>query len=426
MQDAPHVSLDTLTAARFSYFHGLAPPIFSRPLWQWPFIRLLWMGDAMVTVFFVLSGYVLSYKFLKQLSVQQNRPVAVSGLYSASLRRFPRLYIPTMASVWLIAFLSYIGVFEITRRNRNFDDNRWGLIEDAPPRGQNVIDHLHLVGRDSAQVMHFWSLDMHHSAGDFDQHTWTIRAEMTTSLLLFAALAATYRMTSTKRMVTFAAISIIASFSWQWTIMAFFAGACTAMWELQHTQATLPVSSNKKAHAELLKPTMSFRTGLGITLLATFLASAPIGRIDSDVFYARLWAMFPQEKGERGSYLRAMGSIMLMWPVLYWPPATRFFSHRFPVYLGKISFAFYLVHGPVLRLVFHGILPVIYKKMGDGETRPEGSSVLLVAWLAALVSCMPLSIWLADLGWRYVDRPTVQMCQRIRIGPEVWPFCQLT
>lgn len=89
------------------------PGIYFRsgPLWQ-PIPRaikavaqfpgkFLWDGHAAVSVFFVLSGFVLSLAFFERRSA--------SGLGSSAVRRYPRLMFPILASVLWAYFLLTIG-----------------------------------------------------------------------------------------------------------------------------------------------------------------------------------------------------------------------------------------------------------------------------------------------------------------------------
>ncbi len=51
---------------------------------QWPLINLLFDGDAAVTLFFVLSGFVLARPYVKHVKPPQPRPLGVNSFLSSS------------------------------------------------------------------------------------------------------------------------------------------------------------------------------------------------------------------------------------------------------------------------------------------------------------------------------------------------------
>lgn len=144
----------------YAWLHGHNGHILEQPPFQLPFIRLLWLGNTAVNVFFIISGYVLSCKFLKQILVAKDESKALRTLLSSAIKRFPRLYVPTLTVGWTVGLLSWFGVFEITRRRIAEGNNKWELHEMAPPKHDRIRDQIDNIWRDSAQVMHFWSMDV--------------------------------------------------------------------------------------------------------------------------------------------------------------------------------------------------------------------------------------------------------------------------
>lgn len=70
---------------------------------QLPIIRVVHSGRFMVTIFFVISGYVLSYKSLK-LAREGKHIQLLDTLASSVFRRWIRLHLPVIAST-LVAFV---------------------------------------------------------------------------------------------------------------------------------------------------------------------------------------------------------------------------------------------------------------------------------------------------------------------------------
>lgn len=75
---------------------------------QLPFLRLLISGRPMVHIFFIVSGYALSLKTLKQVR-SHDIPGALNTISSAVFRRAIRLFLPLAVSTFIRATLLYFG-----------------------------------------------------------------------------------------------------------------------------------------------------------------------------------------------------------------------------------------------------------------------------------------------------------------------------
>jgi len=75
-----------------------------RTIIQWPIIRVMWSGRAMVAIFFVISGYVLSYKLLSQIQ-DRTTPYGLRRTFASStFRRAICLYLPSVIMVLIYGF----------------------------------------------------------------------------------------------------------------------------------------------------------------------------------------------------------------------------------------------------------------------------------------------------------------------------------
>jgi peptidoglycan/LPS O-acetylase OafA/YrhL len=81
---------------------------------QLPILRVNHSGEAMVPVFLVISGYVLSYKPLKLVSENLYGDM-LSSTASAIFRRPFRLFIPSLISSIGVCFLAWRRIFECER-----------------------------------------------------------------------------------------------------------------------------------------------------------------------------------------------------------------------------------------------------------------------------------------------------------------------
>lgn len=154
-----------------------------------------------------------------------------------------------------------------------------------------------------------------------------------------------------------------------------------------------------------------WRVGFGAFVVGLFLISVPIGGANLDPFYRHLVMLLPAQSRDSGGYVRAIGSVVVTWAVLNWEPATRVFSSGLAAYLGKVSFALYLVHGSVVRGVFHVVLPMYYGWVGESRSW----EVMVGGWVLGVVTCLPLAIWVSDLFCRWVDVPVVRLCRWMEV-----------
>lgn len=99
-----------------------------------PFIRLWAEGSGAVALFFVISGYALSYRPIKLIRAGNNADLQVA-LSSQTFRRAFRLFLPTIASTFLVVCMIRLGLYELTKdiassevyfkRLRDIHPSRW-------------------------------------------------------------------------------------------------------------------------------------------------------------------------------------------------------------------------------------------------------------------------------------------------------------
>ncbi|GKT52440.1 uncharacterized protein ColSpa_12621 [Colletotrichum spaethianum] len=103
-----HWSLCTLTGEFLHGFMSDDTPL----LLQLPILRLAVSGLSNVCIFFVISGYALSYKPMKLIKQKKSAEFAIATASSA-FRRYIRLFLPTMITSLAVAGLAYFKLFEL-------------------------------------------------------------------------------------------------------------------------------------------------------------------------------------------------------------------------------------------------------------------------------------------------------------------------
>jgi len=171
---------------------------------------------------------------------------------------------------------------------------------------------------------------------------------------------------------------------------------------------------------------------LALFPLALFLTCAPSFNEQDTPGYSLLYTYFTPSfwQGNRYRFLKMTGAILLVFTVSSAPILQRFFKNSLSRYLGRISFALYLVHGPICHMVGHTIIPKFWAMTGgptqappipgipesEDPSRPfEGGSVLGYEWgvvLGALI-VVPFTIWMADIFCRLVDEQFVKLARKL-------------
>ena len=404
----------------FLYGYGVED---HRSIIQWPFIRILWSGFSMVAIFFVISGYVLSYKPLKQIRTRQAAKLQQT-LSSSVFRRAIRLYLPSMIAVVLCGLLTSAGAFRyatIVARSNN--PAPFELHESTPPHYDNFFLQIGDAIKNAFWMTYFWRWDSTTTPRDYDLHLWTIPTEFRCSLVLFLTIMATSRLRTRWRLsyvVTFIVYCIATN---RRDVLLFLSGMLLAEIDLiriaQFPILVLPLASaglvSKYDH---LLPPLLFIMGL-------FFASSPVIEASLTPGYRTLCSLISRLPssgdflGYPGSLLQCLGAVLITWSVANSPPTTaiaRIFTNPGAQYLGSISYALYLVHGNVLKSILYSLMPTIASTTGGfGSVNQSGTQVtvgttpkLAAAWLMGMAFVLPTTIWTADLFWRGVDLPVVR------------------
>jgi hypothetical protein len=137
-----------------------------------PIIRFFYHGPAMVSIFFVLSGYALSYKPAKQMKSGETDAL-LRGLSSSVFRRGMRLYLPCIASTLMIVMIVRIGMYDWTRELANDGARLTGYRDRHAWRYDTFAEQMWHWGTSFIGFMNpFTGKRMY-----LDGHLWTIPLE---------------------------------------------------------------------------------------------------------------------------------------------------------------------------------------------------------------------------------------------------------
>lgn len=143
-----------------------------------------------------------------------------------------------------------------------------------------------------------------------------------------------------------------------------------------------------------------------IIVISLYLMSMPDVNPELAPGWANLTSMIPSWwVGERYRFWQSISAVLFIWAVGHCPSWQSFYNSDVVQYFGKLSYALYLVHGPVLHCIGYQI-----QKMTWGITGVEGHAYNF-GFVMSGFFIMPITIWIADMFWRGVDIPTVKFAK---------------
>ncbi|KAK1767114.1 acyltransferase 3 [Phialemonium atrogriseum] len=396
--------------------HGLNPDFKPSSVIQLPFLRIIFSGRPMVHIFFVISGFVLSYKPIRSIHAR-NFDACFSALSSSAFRRPFRLFGPCVVSTFIIALLIQSGWLYTPMPSMSAQFWAW-------------VDALF------HSVMWPWGWDFDLRPG-YDVHLWTIPIEFAHSMLLFLVILVLSRVRQLIRQSAVFCLMVYFLACGKWAAFEFIGGMFLA--EIHLSQATGPKKWEFSDVSTTYPQRRSFaglvRAGLHVSILISALLIGGWPNFDADKTpgiryllantpnpFATMDDLAPQK------FWFAVAAIFTVWSCGELSPVRRFLEGRFPQYCGRISYAVYIVHGPVLAMFQDYVVGITYTPATADPSYPDfrpalptagikglvgvdGPTQQTISWLAGLLILGPLVIWAADIFWRLVDVPIVALAK---------------
>jgi peptidoglycan/LPS O-acetylase OafA/YrhL len=378
-------------------------------LLQLPVIRLLYSGEAMVAIFFVISGYALSLKALKLIRKNSYEQL-LRTLASSILRRPLRLYLPCIVSTLIVFFALRIGIYDVPNSIAGPEDVFrsifLGWAHDPQPQilptfGEQAKDWIH----ETLQLFDIFT-HKHWPDSRYDSHTWTIPQEFRCSMVVFLTIAGLALVRTRVRMVLLALFVACAFQADAWELSAFWSGVLIAEANLIHQEKKdNRVQSDPFFDEEDSRSQFSIWFTYCSFALSLFLLSYPFQEAEFAPGYATLSKLVPSglraDEGYR--FWHCLGAMIMIYATSFDSRLQSLFTNSVSRYLGNISFALYLMHGFTLKTI--GYVSVY------GFWQITGKDTLFQYELGFVLGglvVIPITIWFADLFWRFVDIPIVK------------------
>ena len=402
-----HLTVDIMKAPYRSYYDF--PPEANRYFIQRPPFRLLFCGQAMVRVFFVISGYSVSYSIIKYRD-SSNNAVFYKKLSSSVLRRIFRLYFPVVVLCLFCQVVYYIGAY----------DWEFGGNEGCPGAEPWGRPWPHLK---CAIISLLTSMNITHGAyfsGGLNGQLWSMADELVGSIAVYMCILCMAFVQPKPRIYAVGFICLMLLWTGSPHPSAFLAGLLFAEIDLHNQQQMYSIPTAIMSEKIYPKQGPRLRTQvfrIAILMVAIYFLCLPV--LDEwpvDYWFPLTFNPLPLWDYPFAAIngFHAIGSILLVGVLRYLPMLRGLLSSHVAQYLGKISFAFYLFHQVFIRSMRNPIMEYIClstrgQDVVDTRDDPDGGPVYFLAWVVAAIIIGPLAIITSHFVTNIVDRYAVNM-----------------
>jgi peptidoglycan/LPS O-acetylase OafA/YrhL len=386
---------------------------------QLPFLRLLFSGPPMVCIFFVISGYALSLKPLKLMRSHSWAEMSIT-MSSSIFRRGMRLFIPTTISTFMVLLLVQYNYYETNRGFAASDHYFPNIKEHHMWQADTFYEQFLDWAWRMFEFVHIWSFDQFGGSTGYDLHLWTIPLEFRASMLLFLLQMGLARVRTSIRWCCLIMFCWFSLRNQRWEMILFVSGLLLAELDLiriarrrsqslSHASSPLPTYTNilsEKARGVTKNSEVRKYSWYFVAVLALYFMSTPDEEAAETPGWQYLATWVPEWLDDKYRFWQGIGSIMFVLATNFSPTLQRPFNTAFVQYFGKISYAIYLMHGPVLHTAGYSIMRWAWSVTGSTT---EGQYAF--GFILSAVFIVPLTVWAADLFWRFVDAPVVRFAK---------------
>lgn len=359
------------------------PPEENRHLVQLPPIRILFSAHAMVTLFMVISGYAISVSLLKD----QSSPQFIERVSSAVVRRGFRIYLPVLVTATLAQILYFFNLYS------------WGFDEEflarLPKPWTNPWGHfVYLCGfmADSVNIIAF------DYPGSLNSQLWTMPLEFRGSNVIYLLIVGLSAWKVNSRLYVLPALAAFFLWAGNWDIFGFIWGLWLAQRAATWSRGTRRLGTDLEMDEidDLFPPSppdLGFQTEKttwyrrsiylesgrwDISHLGAFVACVTgfhllcLGH-DGHLPPGYQFLTLLQPARWKNSWdiyhwcWKSVGAALLVYSISVSPLLQGPLNTRAVQYLGKISFALYLLHETIYQLFRNRLRDLMYKLLSGRE-----------------------------------------------------------
>lgn len=418
-----HLCVYTHTNLELCYGAGIWWQKWNTSIAAWPIFRLPFTGGHFaVILFFTISGYVVPRRLISLLH-EGKQAEFVEAINAAIVRRPGRLFLPVAFSTLFLAFFWHIT----------------GIVTAFPQRQSNIFTEVWAWFLDQMKFWYYYRTGFLFTY--YNAHTWTIPVELRGSMNVFLWLFAVHQVRTKWRILMTVGILahfIYASGAWY---AAFFAGMLTSELDMIYTNG-VPVSLPWDPIVNFFRKREMIKQGVLHVMLfvGLWLASQPSSDMHSrdEVMDCGAWNYLnklipdPYNDGNNTTY-RWFWLFWAAWIILVTVGQIGWVKWLFETgpaqYLGRHSFALYLVHGPIIGLYSDRLFYLTGVKIpsSDDDIKrfghltnkwkdsswwilPEGGPYALEpSFIFCVLMSLPVMLYVAECGTRMFDIPGVKI-----------------
>ena len=315
-------------------------------------LNIFYSGNLAVCIFFVLSGFVLTYGFFKT----QNFELIVS----IAIRRYFRLQIPILFTILLTYGMMKCSLF-CNQKIVQITQSTWWLGK-CWNFESNLIEVL-------KQSFFYVLFDPTNSRNLYVGVMWTMPYEFVGSFLVFAG--AMFLAGEKTRFFFYGVLLYVFVDSY---FLAFFLGMILA-----------DIYSYMSSNLLKIEP---YWLKIGCLLLGLFCGTYPAVVAPGTIYD---WMTIPWISHNE-SFFHIIGSFLILFSILNSEMSQKLLSMRFPQFLGRISFSMYLLHTLVIGSTASYLFPLLLSTF-----------TYFPAFVVTLVMNFLIIFILSELMHRYVD-----------------------
>lgn len=370
-----------------------------------PGLRIFFSGGHVaVAVFFVISGYVLSAKPLSLIHAGETSKLA-DNLGSSLFRRWLRLYIPVIGTTFL--WMSSWHLFNIRSSN------------SLSPRPET--SYFSEIWRWYCDFKNYSYVFQGEPKNSYNDHTWSIPMEFRGSIVIYTSTLAFSRFGTNARLCC--EVALIYYFHYivdAWFCGLFIMGMLLCDLDLLASRNQLPQIFHR------LRPV---RGWIFYVLFVVALHLGGVPSLSGEILHLRssfgwyyLSFLKPQAFWDLRWFYRFWAATFFVASIPRIPSVKAFFESSFCQYLGRVSFGFYLIHGPVLWSLGDRVYAVCGRLREEHYTVVPGWINLVplpaygpfgleVNYIVPFLILLAFSLWLAELATKLLDEPSVTFSQ---------------
>lgn len=372
---------------------------------QLPLIRTIFVsGGASVSIFFALSGYVLTHKSLRWMRGGVGERV-YSSVTSSMFRRGFRLYLPPVILTFVEMLTTRLGFglpFNFTFKP---ESSLGGQIVDWLVETNHFINpFFNMIPAIRGHILH----------PKYDGVVWTMPLEFYGSFVCYFLLLALVRVQSNNmRMCLLGMLSVVFMLLSSWNMFCFSSGMLIADFNLSQDLIGPKGPGSTIPRIKTLFWSILFSISFYVAGFPPL--SVPEAFTRPKPGYTLLYNLIPGflTFEDPGRFWWSTSGVLLLLSISQLPVLKRVFETNVCQYLGKISFSLYLIHTYCV-LVFglsiqHGLMWITGVQEHAGTV---GYWSLCVIWYAIFTTVV---FGLAAVFERAIDQPSVRFARWLEV-----------